>query len=699
MSLNSPHSRRIAPEGLRWRVVQGLIVGLIMSGGAFAALRLPSSSATPPGSEIPVAVVGDRSTPENVLPRSVPSLSGRIVTFTETLSNGDQSIISHDLGTGIESVIASPLSPSNLSVAGTPWTLINSSPDRTWAATDGTRSVALPDYTVFAAVSTGTAASIGSGGMPNTAFTLTTLSGGDQRLVAFPSASYYGYAQSRAVAIEGTSVAVISNSRGVDIFDGATWLRTIPLDNGCFPSDVQFVGSLLRFAGYCYSGEVIVGSADRLGTNVTIALVRLPDGTAFGGGRVRTAFGPRTMSFVNGNGTGLVVYDPSTSPAFRTVYTTSGSLAGVGMPDDNKVIFGETVMNTDGRVEQRVLELYLRTGQLVKLVPGGQQDIVRPVPNLNRDPDVSAGTVAYVSQVDGRSRIVTRSLAGGSSQILTETSTGIGTVRLGSNWALYDEKLGDVVGVKRSNGARVSVAKPLEPPYGSGLFTTFDTRGNEAIVSTITSGSLAYWAFIRDLSSSRTTWSTPSSVDTYTIDGPSVDASDAGFLVSRTIYGPNGGSRGVVLRSLTGVETFSDSELTPSSNGWLTGPNGYGGIVSEPKVCRFPCATIETFSPSPGWESQDSIAVAGSKVLLIQTSPYFGTNYGLDRAPTRVVAFDRKNPTAAPVVLMQASGTFSQLRADGDDIVFSLRRFVAGVDVSTVYAYNATTGKLRAVTP
>jgi hypothetical protein len=697
MSFDSPQPRRINPEGFRWRVVQGLIVGLIMGGGAFAALRLPSSSATPAGSEHVVEVpTGDRSTPANVLPRSMPSLSGRLVTFTETLSDGNQSIISHDLGTGKEAVIASPLSAQSTSVSGAPWVLINSGNSQ-WIATDGDRSTPLPVGVAGVAVSGGTAASYRYA-MDNVAFTLTTLSGGAEQKVSFPAGS--SYSQTTAIDISGTLVAVFSTGRGIQIYDGATLVRAVPVEPYCTVERLQFVGSALRFVGRCGSNDINIGTADRTGTNPRQARVTLPDDVGFGYGySTSLALSSDATAFIDYGGSRLAVYDPSTSPKTKVVFSTSGTLAGVVMPDSTHVIFGESVV-VDGKLVQRVLELNLRTGQLVKLVPGGQQDIVRPAANLNRDPDVFGGSVAYVSEVGGRSRLVTQPLAGGSAKVITETSTGIGSVRLGANWAVYGESQGTVIAVERTTGTRVLVATPPDLSYP--FATTFDVHANEVIVSTVTSESLGYWSFIRDLASGRIVRATASSADgAGALEGPAVQASDAGFLFNRNMYGPSGSTQGVVLRSLTGVETFAETNLVPSSNGWLTTSLGLGGYYAQTGVCRFPCADVVRFDFGPTvWEGQVSSAVAGTKVLVVQASPYIGSPYTvLQRQPNRLAVFDRTDPSAPPIVLMESSGTFSQLRAEGTDIVFSLRRYVAGVDVSTVYAYSATTGKLRNVTP
>jgi hypothetical protein len=700
MSLDSPQPRRIAPEGFRWRVVQGLVVGLIMGGGAFSALRLPSSSATPAGSEHVVEVPsGDRSTPANVLPRSMPSLSGRLVTFTETLSDGNQSIISHDLGTGKEAVIASPLSAPSVSIAGSPWVLVNSTYSQ-WIATDGQRSVPLPIGTSAVALSGGTAVSYRYN-FDNVAFTLTTLSGGAELNAPLSAGPYYS--QTVSLDISGTMVAVASTGRGLEIYDGATYVREVAVDSDCSVEKVQFVGSELKFFGRCIQGEIFVGSADRTGKNARQTRAFPPAGVNLGyyGVATSVALSTDVAAFIDGGFASLSVYDATAKSQPKVVYASSGTLAGVAMPDSTHVIFGESVV-VDGKAVRRVLELNLRTGQLVKLVPGGQQDIVRPAANLNRDPDVFGGSVAYVSEVRGLSRLVTQSLAGGSPSVLTETSTGIGSARLGNDWAMYDERQGAVKAVRRTTRAVVPVTTPIDVPFA--FQTTFDVRGNEAIVSTLSSGTLYYWAGIRDLASNRSIWSTPSLSDTEgKMDGPAVDASDVGFLFSRSMYGAAfGDAQGVVLRSLTGTETFTETTLVPSSNGWLTSPNNIRGYYySEPKICRFPCADIERFTAPPGeWEQQVSAAVAGSKLLVVQASQYSSyQNYGIAAQPNRLVVFDRLNPTAAPTVLLEANGTFSQLRADGNDVVFSLRRFIAGVDVSTIYAYSATTGKLRAVTP
>jgi hypothetical protein len=245
------------------------------------------------------------------------------------------------------------------------------------------------------------------------------------------------------------------------------------------------------------------------------------------------------------------------------------------------------------------------------------------------------------------------------------------------------------------------VATPPDLSYP--FATTFDVHANEVIVSTVTSESLGYWSFIRDLPSGRTVRATasPTADGAGALEGPAVQASDAGFLFNRNMYGPSGSTQGVVLRSLTGVETFAETNLVPSSNGWLTTSLGLGGYYAQTGVCRFPCADVVRFDFGPTvWEGQVSSAVAGTKVLVVQASPYIGSPYTvLQRQPNRLAVFDRTDPSAPPIVLMESSGTFSQLRAEGTDIVFSLRRYVAGVDVSTVYAYSATTGKLRNVTP
>jgi hypothetical protein len=724
MSLDSPRRTRIYPEGFRWRVVQALVAGLVMSGGAVAALRLPDApaSATPP-------VASDRSegrsddrgrSKENNnkdndkdnrgganadLPRFAPSVSGNLVTFTQVHSGGSQSIIAYDLGTGRERVISSPATPQATSIAGSPWTIVQSSepfsPINSYVAANGAQTVPIGSGRL-AAVSGDVAVTSTYAFSNSAAFTLTSLTNGSQMDASFPDTGYYSEAS--ALAVSGTSVVAARNyPLGLSFFTGANHTGTVSVNEpNCSIDTVRFEGSAVRFAGRCYSAPYLMVGVCNLPCTTSPMTTRVETGDYFSYAPYQptTALAGSAVAFFNADRTMLSVYDPSRGPTPHVMYQTSGALIGLGLQSPTVAIFSENVFE-NGQYRQVVLRLDLSTGALTRLTSKGSVAVPRPQRSVASAADVRQGTVSYVVEANGVAKLTLQPL-NGSATVLSDVVTGVMQTRLDTQWVLWGDAAGGVVGRSLIDNRQVVVAEPSNFAYG--IPARFDVRGNEAIVSTITAnGALPYSTIVRNLATGQVVRNALEATGTgETSEGVSVEASDAGFLFDRYSYTPFGLQSGIVLRTVTGQEEFIPNDnpyigRSVVSDGWIAS-NWYDyNTGNGTTICRFPCST-ETRISYDNTSSQSGIAVAGTKVALTLTSYIMqGQSYGA--SPTRVVAFDRNNPSAAPVVLMEANGTFSELRADGNDMVFSLRRFVAGVEVSTVYAYDATTGRLRALTP
>jgi hypothetical protein len=724
MSTNSPRGTRIYPEGFRWRVVQALIAGLVMSGGAVAALRLPdtSASAAPTSNERADEKSNDKNEKDKnekgrdekdrddrrgggavvELPRYAPSVSGNLVTFTQVNSGGSQSIIAYDLNTGRERVISSPATPQATSLAGSPWTIVQSSDPfssfSSYVAANGSRTIPIGSGRV-AAVSGDVAVTSTYAFVNNAAFTLTSLTNGSQVDVPFPDTPYYSEAS--ALDVSGTSVVAARNyPLGLLFYTGANHTSTVNVnESNCSIDVVRFVGASVRFAGRCYTAPYLMVGVCNLPctSSPTTTRIDTADYLSYAPYQPTSALAGTAVAFFNSDKTMLSVYDPARGPTPRVVYQTSGALIGLGMQSSSVAIFSENVL-VGGQYRQEVLRLDLTSGALTRLTSKGPVAVTRPQPSMASAADVRQGTVSYVVEANGRAKLALQPLNGGAT-VLSDVATGVMQTRLDTQWVLWNDAVGGVVGRSRVDNRQVTVAEPSS--FGYTIPARFDVRGNEAIVSTITAnGSLPYATIVRNLTTGQVVRNALDA--SQTSEGVTVEASDSGFLFDRYDYTSFGQQSGIVLRTVTGQEEYLPNDnpyisRSVVSDGWIASSWYDYNTGNGTTICRFPCSTETRFSYDNN-SSQSGIAVAGSKVALTLTSYVLqGPSYG--PLPVRVVAYDRNNPGAAPVVLMEANGTFSELRADGNDMVFSLRRFVAGVEMSTVYAYDATTGRVRALTP
>ncbi len=706
----------IVAAGFRWRTVQALLAGMLLG-------IVPMSQAgASPDDRVPDA-------PE--AQRMWPSISGDLVTFTQRDGAGVYSLLSHQLSTGRERVIASPVTGEVASQAGTPWvltTLDGNTANPVFSAVSTSGRVETPTPTGGRARISGNL--LATSGVvtfepTSTAYTLHNLVTAEVLTASFPTPRV---PVASSIDIAGNRVALLGapegfgfgygNASEVSLFEGTTRVSThnTGFVNGCTPLSVRLSGDKVFLTGMCFAPLAMEPTAAVWSCTWPCASLSAPHIRELTPGAFLDLAPLNQPEFSNGRAA-LVdrdhqiiwLYDAAQNGPLPVLYRSSGSIDRAQI-SGNKMVFSERT-GLNGQVRSDLYVVNIDTGSLKQLTPAGPRSIQRPTPGpILHDPDISGGTISYVTDTLSSSQVWTQSLGSGARMLVTQTATPVGSSRLSSEFVMWNELIasGDTVRAKsRGSGPAFTVTPPASdvPTFPNQIWrSSFDVEGSRAIVaSQLTDGAVNFTVAAGRLTNlpltpvALATTQGQSSTNT----GP-VQAGSFGVSWTRLQWSVEGGRYGIGTVSTTGQQSFIEIPGTVAVGAHWTrrgnriasvSPNFTGHIV---QWCSLPCEGFSFHTLFDAATPDGPPVLVGSKLLYRSNTQLLGPT--VDGVPrhTQIRMIDLDRP-GLPILVADGSSRYSDLRIDGNTVVWSQVGYVHGVKVGQLYSYDVGTRVLSTI--